>query len=151
MSIATEVWSTMSPIAKERALEKIAKEEERKRKEKEKDETEVAAYLDIVVGGNPPKGDSPEGCGGTGPAAPDGGHPAACAPIGLLGLSPALVTRVAKWSRKSQQALVDLCTDYREVKSDPGGLAEQTCSGEQPLPWDAWDNFIDATEEQRSD
>ena len=85
-----------------------------KKKKREEEKREAQLYLDIVVKDPPPKGDPPDGSGGHVSTASDGGSPSACAPLGLLGLSPALVTKVSKWKRSTQTALVDLCTDFRE-------------------------------------
>ena len=139
MDYSSDTWNSMSYKAQCEIKAARAKEK-----------AEAQAYLDIVVADSPPGGGSSEEGGGAGSAAPEGGSPAACAPIGLLGLSPALVARVAHWKRKTQAALVELCTDYREVQSAPG-LAEQPCADEQPPPWDAWGSFIDATDAQRTD
>ena len=72
----------MSDKEKEQAIAKDKRERE---------QAEAQAYLDIVVAGSPPPG-----VGRVDPPAP-GGDPAACAPLGLLGLSPVLVSKVLKW------------------------------------------------------
>ena len=104
MEYDAPTWGAMSYKVQQEILANVAKREREKK--------EAQLYLEIVVKDQPPKGDPPDGSGGHVSTAPDGGSPSACAPLGLLGLSPALVTKVSKWKRSTQTALVDLCTDF---------------------------------------
>ena len=64
--------------------EQLAAKEKYRAEEAEKRKKEAQSDLDIVVAGKPP------------------GEPAApCAPLGIMGLSPALATRISRWKRKA--------------------------------------------------
>ena len=65
-----------------------------------------------------------------------------CAPLGLMGLFPAMVSEILKWKKETVTALQELCTDFRELPSEPAALEAVAPDGQEP-PWVEWERHIE--------